>query len=56
MLHDLLGLIIGASVGGLCQYFDLPLPAPPKLFGALIVVFTTLGFLAADYLMGSGLY
>jgi XapX domain-containing protein len=40
-----LGLVIGAG----CRWFDLPLPAPPRIVGALLVVTMTLGFLATDY-------
>lgn len=42
----LLGLALGLLIGAGCRYFDLPLPAPPKLVGALLVVAMTLGFLA----------
>jgi XapX domain-containing protein len=42
-----LGLVIGSG----CRWFDLPLPAPPKLVGALLVVAMTLGFVGADHLL-----
>lgn len=42
------GLLLAFAVGYGCRWFDLPLPAPPKLLGALLVVTMTVGFLAAD--------
>jgi len=44
-----LGLVIGAG----CRWFDLPLPAPPRIVGALLVVTMTLGFLATDYVFAA---
>jgi len=41
-------LALGLGIGLGCRWFDLPLPAPPKLVGALLVVAMTLGFLGAD--------
>ena len=49
----LLGLLLGLAIGAGCRWFDLPLPAPPKLVGALLVVFMTVGFLTADYVIGA---
>ena len=40
------GVPLGLCIGCFCRFFDLPLPAPPKLIGALLVVAMTLGFLA----------
>lgn len=44
----LLGILLGLGIGAGCRWFDLPLPAPPKLVGALLVVFMTSGFLVTD--------
>ncbi len=46
------GLLLGLLIGASCRWFDLPLPAPPKLVGALLVVFMTIGFLSTDFLLG----
>lgn len=46
MIATIIGLALGLLIGALCRYFDIPLPAPPKLVGALLVVTMTLGFLA----------
>ena len=48
MISALLGLLLGFLIGAGCRWFDLPLPAPPRVVGALLVVFMTLGFLGAD--------
>lgn len=47
----LLSLALGLGIGTGCRWFDLPLPAPPKLVGALLVVAMTLGYLGADHLL-----
>ncbi len=45
-------LVIGAAVafliGAGCRCFDIPVPSPPLLPGALIVVAMTLGYSATD--------
>jgi XapX domain-containing protein len=45
-------LALGMSIGIACRWFDLPLPAPPKLVGALLVLAITLGFVGVDRLLG----
>ncbi|MFT6791510.1 MAG: XapX domain-containing protein [Cellvibrionaceae bacterium] len=51
-MTNLIGLFIGFLIGAVCRYFDLPLPAPPKLVGALLVVAMTLGFISGTQLSG----
>ncbi len=52
MISDIfLGLGMGLVIGAGCRWFDVPLPAPPKLVGALLVVAMTTGFLATDYVL-----
>ncbi len=46
-----LGLGLGLAIGVGCRMLDIPLPAPPRLVGALLVVAMTLGFLGADWLL-----
>ncbi len=43
-LNEIAGLGLGLTLGAACRWFDLPLPAPPKLSGALLVVFMSSGF------------
>jgi XapX domain-containing protein len=47
------GLILGFLMGAACRWFDIPLPAPPKLVGALLVVAVTLGYSATDKLIAA---
>jgi XapX domain-containing protein len=47
----LISVGLGLGIGAGCRWFDLPLPAPPKLVGALLVLAMTLGFLGADRLL-----
>jgi XapX domain-containing protein len=42
------GLVLGFLIGVGCRFFDVPVPSPPKLVGALLVVAMTLGYLATD--------
>lgn len=54
MISDIfLGLCMGLFIGAGCRWFDVPLPAPPKLVGALLVVAMTTGFLVTDYVLGT---
>ena len=41
----LLALLIGAA----CRWFDIPVPAPPRLLGALLILAVTIGYLATDH-------
>ncbi len=47
-----IALVVAFAVGFLCRYFELPVPAPPALPGALIVMATTIGFLVGDAVFG----
>ena len=49
MISAVIGLTLGFLIGVGCRWFDLPLPAPPRVVGALLVVFMTLGFLGTDF-------
>ena len=47
----LVGLTLSFLIGISCRYFDIPVPSPPVLPGALLVVAMTLGYTAADRLL-----
>lgn len=49
MMLTILGLTMALVIGIGCRLLDIPLPAPPKLQGALLVVAMTLGFMAGGY-------
>jgi XapX domain-containing protein len=44
----LTGAAIAFLIGAGCRYFDIPVPSPPVLPGALLVVAMTLGYSATD--------
>jgi XapX domain-containing protein len=46
------GFLLAFSIGAACRWFGVPLPAPPNLVGASLVVAITVGFLAMDRVMG----
>lgn len=48
-MSEVLGLVLGLGIGSACRWFDIPVPAPPRIVGALLVVAMTLGFMAADF-------
>ena len=48
MTKLILGYVICFSIGFLCRYFDIPLPAPPIFLGAATVFVTSLGYLTID--------
>jgi len=51
MATTTIGVFLGLGIGAACRWLDIPLPAPPKLVGALLVVAMTAGFVVADALM-----
>jgi XapX domain-containing protein len=52
MMVSLLGMALALAIGIGCRLLDIPLPAPPKIQGALLVVAMTLGFLVGDFMFG----
>lgn len=51
MIKIILGLILGLVIGIGCRCFDIPLPGPPKLIGALVLLSMTCGYLGTNYLL-----
>ena len=47
----LLGLVLALAIGMGCRLLDVPLPAPPRLQRALLVVAMTAGFLVAERML-----
>ncbi len=48
MIKILIGLLVGLLIGAGCRWFDVPVPSPPKLVGALLVVAMTVGYMVTD--------
>ena len=47
----LIGAFVAFVVGAGCRFFDIPVPSPPVLPGALLVVVMTLGYTITDRAM-----
>ena len=53
MLKTVIALLLGLSIGVFCRWFDVPVPSPPKLIGALLVVAMTVGYITTDKLLAA---
>ncbi|HEY9092677.1 DUF1427 family protein [Parasphingorhabdus sp.] len=42
------GLVLALTIGIACRLAGIPLPAPPALIGALLVLAMTLGYVVTD--------
>jgi XapX domain-containing protein len=49
----LIGIVLGLAIGGACRWFDIPVPSPPKLTGALLVVAMTVGYMVTDKIIAA---
>jgi XapX domain-containing protein len=47
-MRILIGAIVAFLIGAGCRYFDIPVPSPPVLPGALLVVAMTIGYSVTD--------
>ncbi|MEJ0028392.1 MAG: XapX domain-containing protein [Rhizomicrobium sp.] len=54
MIAAAIGLVLGLAIGAGCRLFGVPLPAPERLIGALVLLAMTLGFVAADRMFAKG--
>jgi XapX domain-containing protein len=52
MIKVFAGLTIGLLIGAGSRWFDIPVPSPPKLVGALLVVAMTVGYMLLDWVLG----
>ena len=44
----LIGVVVSFVVGVGCRYFDIPVPSPPVIPGALLVLAMTIGYTATN--------
>ncbi len=47
-----LGILLAFTIGVVCRLVFIPLPAPPVLIGALVVLAMTLGYVVTDRYAG----
>ncbi len=47
-MKSAIGLLLGFVLGAGCRWWDIPVPSPPRLLGALLVVAVTIGYMTAD--------
>lgn len=45
------GIIVALVIGGLVRLLKLPVPAPPTIYGALMVLGLTCGYLAMGWFL-----
>ena len=47
----LIGVLVSFVVGVGCRYFDIPVPSPPVIPGALLVLAMTIGYSSTNALL-----
>lgn len=45
------GILVATMIGGLVRLLKLPIPAPPTVVGALMVLAMTVGYLLTNWLL-----
>lgn len=50
---SVIGLTLGFGIGLGCSLLSIPVPAPPVLVGALLVVAMTLGYTLTDHFIAT---
>ncbi len=53
MTKLIVGISLGLIIGAACRWFDIPVPSPPKLAGALLIAAITVGYMGTDKLIVS---
>ena len=48
MVKIAVSLLLAFAIGAGCRYFAIPVPAPPKLLGGLLIIAITVGYMTAD--------
>ncbi|NOZ10246.1 MAG: DUF1427 family protein [Gammaproteobacteria bacterium] len=47
-----IGIILAFAIGVICRFSGIPVPAPPVIVGALLVLAMTVGYTLADRFSG----
>lgn len=45
------GILVALALGALIRLLRLPIPSPPTIYGALMVLGLTVGYLAANWFL-----
>jgi XapX domain-containing protein len=48
MIKPLIGIALGVCIGIGCRFFDIPLPGPPAILGAILAVAMATGYTMTD--------
>ena len=51
MIKAIIGIVLGLLVGVGCRLFDIPLPGPPAILGAVLAVSMATGYTAPGRLL-----
>ena len=51
MVAWITGILLAMAIGAACRRFEIPVPAPPKPMGALLIAAMTLGYLVTGWLL-----
>ena len=49
--EGILGVLVALVIGGVVRFLKLPVPAPPTIYGALMVLGLTTGYLLVDWFL-----
>ena len=49
--EGVLGILVALAIGAIVRSLKLPIPSPPTIWGALMVLGLTLGYLAMDWFL-----
>lgn len=41
-------IALALGIGAACRWFEIPVPAPPRLLGALLILAVTVGYVLTD--------
>lgn len=53
MIKMSVAIVLCLMIGAACRWFDIPVPSPPKLAGALLVLAMTVGYMATDRIIAA---
>lgn len=51
MIKPIIGILVGICIGIGCRFFDIPLPGPPAILGAVLAVAMATGYTMTDKLL-----